>query len=468
MAEPAPRLRGSVRARLRRFSWLMLGVLLLAIVSLLASQFWLERSSLRLQQTLLPHWQTAQQLNTDARALSAQAARLPLALGEGELDTLLMQVESRLTLLDEDLARLASSGEPRDIASLRQAIRQLRVTIERASATARQRIALESGARDGGGAQSIALRRMERDLARLLDEQAVVLTSYASALASDTDRLLLAQRNEFTLKHWLQTLLILLAGLTIGILLLAQSKLLQRQLLQRIDALRHSMLSGTVDAQSLRGDGHGDELDAMQAELARLLGRLTEQNLALEQLATTDPLTGLANRRRLFELLEYETARHRRTPRPLSLLLIDIDHFKKVNDNWGHNAGDRVLQGLARVLVSGLRQADLTARYGGEEFLVVLPDTGAEGALAVAELVRRRVAASRLPLGEGETLQLTVSVGVATLQSEESIAHLIDRADRALYQAKHQGRNRVCSLAAEEVAVAAQVVPGASLPPGSG
>ncbi len=445
MTEPAPRLRGSVRARLRRFSWLMLGVVLLAIASLLVSQMWLERSSLRLQQHLLPHWQTAQRLNTDARALSAQAARLPLALGEGELDTLLMQVESRLSLLDEDLARLlAHTGETRDIASLRRAMAQLRATIERASAVTRQRIAEETTARDGGGDSAVALRRMERDLARLLDEQSVVLTSYASVLANDTEQLLQAQRDEFALKHWLQTLLILLAGLTIGTLLLAQSKLLERQLLQRIETLRHSMLSGTVDAQLLRGDGRGDELDAMQAELARLLGRLTEQNLALEQLATTDPLTGLANRRRLFEQLDHEAARHRRSLQPLSLLLIDIDHFKRVNDNWGHNAGDRVLQGLARLLVSGLRQVDLTARYGGEEFLVVLPDTGTEGALAAAELVRRRVAASQLPLSDDETLQLTVSIGVATLQDDESIPNLIDRADRALYQAKHQGRNQVC------------------------
>lgn len=445
MTEPAPRLRGSVRARLRRFSWLMLGVVLLAIASLLVSQMWLERSSLRLQQHLLPHWQTAQRLNTDARALSAQAARLPLALGEGELDTLLMQVESRLSLLDEDLARLlAHTGETRDIASLRRAMAQLRATIERASAVTRQRIAEETTARDGGGDSAVALRRMERDLARLLDEQSVVLTSYASVLANDTEQLLQAQRDEFALKHWLQTLLILLAGLTIGTLLLAQSKLLERQLLQRIETLRHSMLSGTIDAQLLRGDGRGDELDAMQAELARLLGRLTEQNLALEQLATTDPLTGLANRRRLFEQLDHEAARHRRSLQPLSLLLIDIDHFKRVNDNWGHNAGDRVLQGLARLLVSGLRQVDLTARYGGEEFLVVLPDTGTEGALAAAELVRRRVAASQLPLSDDETLQLTVSIGVATLQDDESIPNLIDRADRALYQAKHQGRNQVC------------------------
>ncbi|SDT22767.1 GGDEF domain-containing protein [Pseudomonas oryzae] len=445
MTEPAPRLRGSVRARLRRFSWLMLGVVLLAIASLLVSQMWLERSSLRLQQHLLPHWQTAQRLNTDARALSAQAARLPLALGEGELDTLLMQVESRLSLLDEDLARLlAHTGETRDIASLRRAMAQLRATIERASAVTRQRIAEETTARDGGGDSAVALRRMERDLARLLDEQSVVLTSYASVLANDTEQLLQAQRDEFALKHWLQTLLILLAGLTIGTLLLAQSKLLERQLLQRIETLRHSMLSGTVDAQLLRGDGRGDELDAMQAELARLLGRLTEQNLALEQLATTDPLTGLANRRRLFEQLDHEAARHRRSLQPLSLLLIDIDHFKRVNDNWGHNAGDHVLQGLARLLVSGLRQVDLTARYGGEEFLVVLPDTGTEGALAAAELVRRRVAASQLPLSDDETLQLTVSIGVATLQDDESIPNLIDRADRALYQAKHQGRNQVC------------------------
>ncbi|MCQ4348271.1 GGDEF domain-containing protein [Pseudomonas stutzeri] len=449
MESPSPALRRSVRSRLRRFSWLLAGVLLATTVALLVSQLNLQRSLAALERSLLPRWQIAQQLHTDARTLSAQAARLPLALSQGELDTVRMRVDTQLGLLDEDLARLqALPGADADGLGLPQVLQQLRTAIGRSDALARERIALGwSHALTLEASREVnALRRLERDLARLIDEQTLILTSYASALTSDLDGLLEAQRRRLGLLRWAQTLLILLAGALIGALLLAQSRLLERQLLQPIDSLRRTMSAGTVDQRLLHAETPGDELEAMQVELAHLLDRLTEQNLILAQRATTDPLTGLANRRRLFELLEHESLRHQRQGLPLSVLAIDVDHFKRINDGWGHAVGDRVLQALAELLAGALRKSDLVARYGGEEFLAVLLEADGEAACTVAEHLRRQ--AAELTLGAGEasaaTIRIGISIGVATLHDGESVQALIDRADRALYRAKHEGRNRVC------------------------
>lgn len=471
MESPSPALRRSVRIRLQRFSWLMAGVLLLTSTALLVSQLYLQRSLETLERSLLPRWQIAQQLQTDARTLSAQAARLPLALSQGELDTVRVRVDTQLALLGEDLEHLRGlPGADADSVGLSQVLHQLHTAIERASALTLERIGLGRsqalGLEDRRAAD--ALRRQERDLARRIDEDTLILSSYASALTSDLDGLLAGQRRHLGLLRWTQTLLILLAGATIGALLLAQSRLLDRQLLQRIDALRRTMSSGTVDRRLLHADGRGDELEAMQVALARLLDRLTQQNLILEQQASTDPLTGLANRRRLFELLEHEVWRHRRLALPLTVLAIDVDHFKRINDSWGHSAGDRVLQGLADLLVAGVRKSDLVARCGGEEFLVVLFEAEGPGAMALAEQLRQTTAELAIDAAQESptTIHFSISIGIATLHDGESVQALIDRADRALYRAKHEGRNRVCSAEAAPTAPRPASAPDCAPPPG--
>lgn len=163
----------------------------------------------------------------------------------------------------------------------------------------------------------------------------------------------------------------------------------------------------------------------------------------LEREAITDDLTGLANRRRFDQLLEAEVARARRFAHPLSLLLMDIDDFKSINDTHGHQAGDSALRRLGRALREETRVVDEPARYGGEEFAVLLPETRLDEAVAIAERVRRRCEASR------RRPRFTVSVGCAEL-GEEGAAKLLARADAALYRAKREGKNRVCTAESEE------------------
>ncbi len=161
-------------------------------------------------------------------------------------------------------------------------------------------------------------------------------------------------------------------------------------------------------------------------------------------LATKDGLTGLRNRRYFLEGAETEFARARRHGRGFSLLLIDADHFKQVNDTFGHDAGDRVLQGIAEATVGSLREADLVGRLGGEEFAVAMPEVELETAHVVAERLRQLIADSDMGTAESGSLRVTVSIGVAAASPEDqTLNQMLRRADQALYAAKHAGRNKV-------------------------
>ena len=163
---------------------------------------------------------------------------------------------------------------------------------------------------------------------------------------------------------------------------------------------------------------------------------------AASELSMTDALTGLLNRFGLQRSLQREYAEARRYARPLSCLMIDLDHFKHVNDTYGHAAGDAALMQVARVLTESVRASDVVCRYGGEEFLVLAPETDAHGALALGEKIR--AAATRRFFGDGaHAFPLTFSVGTAQLAEGESAHDMIARADQALYIAKEAGRNRV-------------------------
>ena len=164
--------------------------------------------------------------------------------------------------------------------------------------------------------------------------------------------------------------------------------------------------------------------------------------------ACTDPLTQLQNRRSVLDVVQHEAAALSRMGRPLTVILADVDHFKLVNDRHGHQAGDAVLQAVAAVCTTTVRQMDHVARWGGEEFLVVLPATDLPEALLVAERLRAQVAAQVCQSAKGP-IPVTLTLGVAQMRQGESVDQLISRADQALYQGKQAGRNRVVSSGSE-------------------
>lgn len=191
------------------------------------------------------------------------------------------------------------------------------------------------------------------------------------------------------------------------------------------------------------------------ARLLRALRQLSLHALEQERLAITDPLTGLVNRRHLFETGMQEMARARRYDQPMALLLLDIDYFKRVNDTWGHPVGDGVLKGLAARMVASVRNQDAVGRLGGEEFAVILPETDLHGGGLLAERMRTSVEETPiLTTDDGQAVSITVSIGIAALRPDDvSFETLLSRADKGLYRAKEAGRNRIgCDAGTQPVA----------------
>ncbi|HYH06798.1 MAG TPA: GGDEF domain-containing protein [Thermoanaerobaculia bacterium] len=188
------------------------------------------------------------------------------------------------------------------------------------------------------------------------------------------------------------------------------------------------------------------ELEQRMLSLQRENLDLVVRNRSLSEVSSKDSLTGLYNRWFVIEKLDSELNRSLRHGSPMSLLMLDIDHFKRINDTWGHTAGDQVLQSIGKLLRESCRVYDVPGRYGGEEFCIVLPETKPGNTTIVAERIRHRLESTQLTCGDS-SIVVTASIGIAGLEAPAdeilSPSMLIERADRALYSAKNRGRNRV-------------------------
>lgn len=186
--------------------------------------------------------------------------------------------------------------------------------------------------------------------------------------------------------------------------------------------------------------------ETLERKVQERTAALEQANQDLERLATTDALTGARNRRAFFDLAGREVARVARTDSPLCAVMLDIDHFKTVNDTYGHGGGDTVLRGVAARVMGEIRPVDILGRLGGEEFAILLPDTSLAGAVLVAERLREVLASTPID-ADGTSILITASFGVAMLGTEEDLDAVLARADAALYDAKRSGRNRVAEAA---------------------
>ena len=191
------------------------------------------------------------------------------------------------------------------------------------------------------------------------------------------------------------------------------------------------------------------ELIVLTEQLSRMTEELREKNHILEKLSVIDSLTDIANRRKFDDVLQHAWKRAQRQQKPISLIMLDIDNFKSYNDNYGHQKGDQVLRQVAKAIREVPKRADdLVSRYGGEEFAIILPDTPLEGAILMANKIRESIEQLQIIHGySGIADILTVSMGVGSFSStdEHSMEELIHKADKALYQAKKMGGNRVLS-----------------------
>ena len=232
--------------------------------------------------------------------------------------------------------------------------------------------------------------------------------------------------------------------LAFGISLLV-SVLLARRLLKGFDVLRSAaerLSSGDRSARAVLD--RKDELGQLTRVFNIMADKLERDQQTLENMATHDGLTCLYNHRMFHTLLEEELARAKRFNHPVSLLMLDIDHFKHVNDTHGHQAGDAILKGLSDLLVRQARAIDRVCRYGGEEITLILPETDVNGAINIAERLRTAVEQEPFDVGSGRTIHITVSIGAASYPAHATSGEaLVSAADTAMYAAKQGGRNRV-------------------------
>lgn len=211
----------------------------------------------------------------------------------------------------------------------------------------------------------------------------------------------------------------------------------------RVPALRGTELSELSETFNRMAAALKEQRETLERTVEQRTAELRQANQRLEKLAVTDGLTGVFNHRRFQEALAQEVLRSARNGRPMSVLMCDVDHFKRFNDSLGHPAGDELLRQLAAVLQGELRATDLLARYGGEEFAILLPETDKDEAVRVAERLRGAVE-SKLDPTERFGQKVSISIGVATWQVDgQGPQALLSAADRALYAAKSRGRNRV-------------------------
>ncbi|WP_321491700.1 diguanylate cyclase [uncultured Desulfobacter sp.] len=227
--------------------------------------------------------------------------------------------------------------------------------------------------------------------------------------------------------------------------------LLTRQIIVPLSALTRGaerVAKGDLDVQlPVR---RNDEIGFATTVFNEMVAKLKLSQTELEQLATTDPLTGLNNRKRVMSILRDHYEYYRRFETEFSVLMLDVDHFKDVNDTYGHQAGDTVLKQVAELFNENLRNVDSAGRYGGEEFLVILAESGADESIQAAERIRKAVA-SHTFIHEDQEIQVHISVGIGRIQKQDRDEQkVVNRADMALYRAKNEGRNRVVYQATDD------------------
>jgi diguanylate cyclase (GGDEF)-like protein len=361
-------------------------------------------------------------LSADTRAESAQDVALAAILYQASLAADLSDIERGRKAARSLLDHPTPDGTPRSANTL--------IGGESSPFSIRQRqIELEQKLQGGAGNTNLRANQLVYAVTSLSAELRR-LTSEARAEARQSVH-----------RATIRTSIVLLIAAVIDAALVAYLRI---SVLRRLVALRDGVVSSAAGSPVPVADDGADEIGDLARSLRHFIEEIGIKEEELRRLAATDVLTGLANRRDFMARGTDEILRARRYNFHVCVLMMDIDHFKKVNDTWGHPAGDDVIRQVASTIRDICRVVDIVGRIGGEEFAVLLSQTDTEGALILAERLRETVAGRAVSLAGGQTLGVSISIGVAAMTQEDGdLSHLLARADAALYEAKQLGRNRV-------------------------
>jgi len=339
-----------------------------------------------------------------------------------------------------------------DLAEIDHCRQNVRAVLSHASVNGVSLPQAEIGALVNGDSSLFSIRERQLDLERKLQGEAgntnlranqlVYAVANLSAELRQAAQAARQQGRTSASQATIRTAILLFIAAFIDVVLVAY---LQVSVLRRLLALRNSVVASAAGAAVPVDDDGGDEIGDLARSLRHFIEQINIKEGELRLLAATDALTGLANRRDFMARGQAEITRARRYEGDVCVMMMDIDHFKQVNDNWGHGAGDDVIRQVAAVSVEVFRIVDVIGRIGGEEFAVLLPETALDGALVAAERMRANVESRKVLTADAQSLSVTISIGVAQMEAgDQTLSQLLGRADAALYDAKQRGRNRVC------------------------
>jgi diguanylate cyclase (GGDEF)-like protein len=396
----------------------------------------------------LPRMTVAYRLSVDAVAIADLSIGLGTVATESERRTIEDRIVSRAAIMDRNIQQLEAMTPGQVVlAPMRRTRDDLMDGMRALSALVQDEILLR---RSGGTAPQLeVLAGRKRNL--LMRQQSIAgqLTTVLSAAASEAEHEARHQQAQAGMLAR-RMLVMLAAGTVLGLLsILWVTHAFRVHLIDRVLGLRAAVVlwrrQGRFEPPPFRPDEIGD----LGESLGEMIATIESRTAQLGRLASTDDLTGLSNRRHFMQGASEELRRNARYGRPCSVLLGDVDHFKKINDSRGHAIGDAALRHTAAIWRAGLREMDLSGRLGGEEFVALLPETDADAAVTVAERLRRALESQLIDTDS--PFFCTISIGVAEARPGESIDTVLARADTALYDAKHSGRNRVCLAGASVV-----------------
>lgn len=423
------------------------GLLIMAIIFALgiagtASLFNRASEEQELAERHLPALVTASRLFTNTTMLSALSTRLLTVDTRPEMLTLMDRIASRSAAVAAEIDALERLGLAPDKAErARQTHRELTAGND-ALAVLTQRIMSVDGPAPADRLEDHLLRRE-----RLIHRQELLsseMTTLVSGLTRETELQVVAFQENAVRAGTMMTIALAGGGVLSVIAVFGIYIGLRRHVLDRLSTMTDALREWRHGRQpTFVADTRGDEISEMAVILQDLIGIVDRRTQELSAQAQTDMLTGMYNRRGFQDRAEAELARAVRYGTPLSVLVGDIDHFKAVNDTYGHGIGDDALRHVAALWRNVLRDMDVSGRLGGEEFAALLPHTALADARLVAERIRVDIADGALVVEGADPLVLTISIGVATLEHGEGLASLLGRGDSALYAAKRAGRNRV-------------------------